>query len=197
VQAIGLFYVAAVTAIDLVRKLFSDNHFRQIALFATAARLGFQKVGTKSVHERATRSTRLIPEDSPIMKLWLQPSWPLDDEREILVDRYPFVIGRRSDNDWALPLAFVSRRHCQFILTENQVLVQDLESHNGTFVNGRRASLPLPVRNGDEVHLGPCGFRVVMSAARHETAEAIHDPTQRDECVEPCEEQGQSTAIKG
>src|SRR6516162_1688701 len=113
------------------------------------------------------------------MKLWLQTRWPLDNGRDIMIDHYPFVIGRRSDNDCSLPLAFVSRRHCQFVLAENQVMVQDLESHNGTFVNGRRASLPLPVQDGDEITLGPCSFRVVMSAARHETAEGIHGPTRK------------------
>jgi len=131
------------------------------------------------------------------MILWLQARWPLDEAREIVVDRYPFVIGRRSDNDCALPLAFVSRRHCQFILAESQVLVQDLESHNGTFVNGQRASLPLPIHNGDEIYLGPCGFRVVMPAARHETADATHGPTREDEAVMDRDGASNSTALQG
>lgn len=102
------------------------------------------------------------------MKVFLQTSWPLDDNREIVVKRFPFVIGRRSDSDHSLPLAFVSRRHCQFTRAGDQVLVQDLESHNGTFVNGQRASSPLPVQNGDELTLGPCPFRVSML---HDTGE--------------------------
>lgn len=68
------------------------------------------------------------------MKMLLRTLWPLDDCREILVDRYPFVIGRRSDNDCTLALAFVSRRHCQFTRVDGQVHVQDLESYNGTYV---------------------------------------------------------------
>jgi pSer/pThr/pTyr-binding forkhead associated (FHA) protein len=94
------------------------------------------------------------------MKMFLQTLWPLDDNREIVVDRFPFVIGRRTDTDWSLPLAFVSRRHCQFTRSGGLVMVQDLESYNGTFVNGKRAVTPLPVQNGDEVTLGPCSFRV-------------------------------------
>jgi pSer/pThr/pTyr-binding forkhead associated (FHA) protein len=69
-------------------------------------------------------------------------------------------------------LAFISRHHCQFLLDGNQVLVQDLESYNGTFVNGRPASPPLPVRHGDEVSLGPVSFRVMMQGGAQDTAEA-------------------------
>jgi pSer/pThr/pTyr-binding forkhead associated (FHA) protein len=96
------------------------------------------------------------------MKMLLRTLWPLDENREIIVDHFPFVIGRRSDNDCSLPLAFVSRRHCQFTRGEEYVLVQDLESYNGTYVNGKRAIVPVPLRHGDELTLGPCSFRVMV-----------------------------------
>jgi pSer/pThr/pTyr-binding forkhead associated (FHA) protein len=103
------------------------------------------------------------------MNVRLQRIGVTDEELEIRIDRFPFVIGRRSENDCPLPLACVSRRHCQFTCAEEQVLVQDLESHNGTFVNGRRALRPLPVRHGDELCLGPIAFRVLMPPERDET----------------------------
>jgi pSer/pThr/pTyr-binding forkhead associated (FHA) protein len=96
------------------------------------------------------------------MKMFLQTPWPLADHREIVVHRFPFVIGRRTCSDCRLPWPFVSRRHCRFTRTGDQVLVQDLESLNGTFVNGKRAASPIPVQNGDELRLGPCVFRVSM-----------------------------------
>jgi pSer/pThr/pTyr-binding forkhead associated (FHA) protein len=115
------------------------------------------------------------------MKLWLHTSQPVDDLREILIDRFPFVIGRRSDSDCALPLAFISRHHCQFILNDDQVLVQDLESYNGTFVNGQKASHPLPVRHGDELSLGPVSFRVVIELATPETDDEVYLGPTREE----------------
>jgi len=102
------------------------------------------------------------------MKIILRTSWLRDDDREIVVQRFPFVIGRRTNSDYRLPLPFVSRRHCQFTRTGDQVLVQDLESYNGTFVNGKRARNPLPVQDGDELTLGFCSFRVSMM---HDTSE--------------------------
>ena len=96
------------------------------------------------------------------MKLLLQTSWPLDENRAIAVQRFPFVIGRRTDADCSLTLAFVSRRHPRFTRIGDQVSVQDLKSYNGTFVNGKQASRALPVQDGDELMLGHCSFRVSM-----------------------------------
>jgi pSer/pThr/pTyr-binding forkhead associated (FHA) protein len=102
------------------------------------------------------------------MKLILRTSWLLDDDREVVVQRFPFVIGRRTKSDYRLMLPFVSRRHCRFTRTGDRVLVQDLESYNGTFVNGKRVRNPLPLRDGDELSLGHCSFRVSM----------VHDTTE-------------------
>ena len=96
------------------------------------------------------------------MKVFLQTPWPLESNRQIVVDRFPFVIGRRKENDGTLPLACVSRRHCQLIRSGEEVIVHDLDSHNGTYVNGTLATTPVPIRNGDELKLGPCPFRVTV-----------------------------------
>jgi pSer/pThr/pTyr-binding forkhead associated (FHA) protein len=131
------------------------------------------------------------------MKIWLHSSWPLADDHEIIIDRFPFVIGRRSDNDCSLALAFVSRRHCQFMRKGDQVVVQDLESYNGTFVNGVRALRPLPVRHGDEIDLGPCTFRVSVLASEEETAPSLVSATREDPSVPGCEPASEFPVSKG
>jgi predicted component of type VI protein secretion system len=95
-------------------------------------------------------------------------SWHNIDE--ILLDHYPFVIGRHRKNDCCLPVAFVSRQHCQFLRQDDQVIIQDLESYNGTYLNGRRLRQPSPLRHGDELSLGPICFRVAFLARGPETA---------------------------
>ena len=107
------------------------------------------------------------------MTLRLQKIGPADDGLEIAIDRFPFVIGRRTESDCALPLACISRRHCEFTQGDDQVLVQDLESYNGTFVNGRRALAPLPLHHGDELSLGPILFRVLLRAEIQETRAGV------------------------
>ncbi len=117
------------------------------------------------------------------MKVWLQTMNPWEDELEIAIERYPFVIGRRSDSDCSLPLAFISRYHCRLTRDANHVLVQDMESYNGTFVNGRRATTPLPISHGDVLRLGPVSFRVVMQRMAQETAEVRLGTTREQEAL--------------
>ena len=61
---------------------------------------------------------------------------PQPGER-IRLGEQPVVIGRRAPSDWLLasdPL--VSRMHCRVSLVDDQVMVVDLNSTNGTYING-------------------------------------------------------------
>jgi pSer/pThr/pTyr-binding forkhead associated (FHA) protein len=98
---------------------------------------------------------------------------------EVHVERFPFFLGRHRDNDCALPLAFVSRQHCQITLQGDNVFIQDLESHNGTFVNGRRISKPTRIEDGDELALGPLNFRVTTSAPTGENGASFQAESTR------------------
>jgi len=51
-----------------------------------------------------------------------------------------FVVGRASDCDICLPSDGVSRRHCEIFHDGNDWWVRDLDSSNGTFVDGRQTS---------------------------------------------------------
>lgn len=46
------------------------------------------------------------------------------------------TIGRSEDNTIKLPDASVSGHHCEVLLREGELLVRDLHSTNGTFING-------------------------------------------------------------
>lgn len=71
------------------------------------------------------------------------------------------TVGRELGNGIVLDReATVSRRHAQFVKQGDTLLVEDLDSTNGTFVNGVRISGPTPVRPGDVVQFGACAFRV-------------------------------------
>ena len=63
---------------------------------------------------------------------------PEPGERFQLNGEKPIVIGRKEPADWLLqkdPL--VSRTHCRVTLAGDQVMVFDLNSTNGTYLNGR------------------------------------------------------------
>ncbi|MEM1013835.1 MAG: FHA domain-containing protein [Planctomycetota bacterium] len=67
------------------------------------------------------------------------------------------VIGRREDCGLRIPLGDVSRKHCQLVCDGQSVLVQDLGSSNGTFVNNRRVQ-ESPMLAGDRLMIGSLTF---------------------------------------
>ncbi len=61
--------------------------------------------------------------------------------------------------------AGVSRRHAMIALNETACTVEDLDSANGTFINGQRihAHQPMPLHNGDELKFGTLPLRVEIN----------------------------------
>lgn len=53
----------------------------------------------------------------------------------------------------------VSRQHASLALKDGQVVLSDLGSSNGTFLNGRRLKHPLFVNPGDRIDIGPFSLR--------------------------------------
>ncbi|MFN7782385.1 MAG: FHA domain-containing protein [Lysobacterales bacterium] len=73
----------------------------------------------------------------------------------------PQVIGRHHECDIAIPSEEISRRHAQVKPTADGVLVEDLGSSNGTFINGQRVQSGL-LKNGDELRLDAIRFMLVV-----------------------------------
>jgi hypothetical protein len=63
------------------------------------------------------------------------------------------VIGREGENDILLPHPSVSRRHCEVWLTDEAVLVRDLNSRNGTLIDGIAVSEG-EIRAGQTLRVG-------------------------------------------
>ena len=82
---------------------------------------------------------------------WLLSGHLHDDQpvRNIRVETSPFVVGRRDDASLTLACPTVSGRHAELTIRENQLYVRDLQSRNGTYVNGERSDGPFPVGPGD------------------------------------------------
>jgi putative nucleotidyltransferase with HDIG domain len=62
-------------------------------------------------------------------------------------------IGRGFSNDLQLPEPEVSRQHCLIERRGSELFIRDLDSSNGTFINGRRISETV-LSSGDTIHLG-------------------------------------------
>jgi pSer/pThr/pTyr-binding forkhead associated (FHA) protein len=74
------------------------------------------------------------------------------------------VAGR--DPSAGIPVECVqtSWHHARFIVTADSVTIEDLNSKNGTRVNGVRVTSPALLCDGDEVGLGTVRFVCLMGA---------------------------------
>jgi DNA-binding CsgD family transcriptional regulator len=89
------------------------------------------------------------------------------------------TVGKDASNDLALPAdATLSRLHAVFEHYPSGWCVRDLDSRNGTFVNGERIRLERPLRHGDEVRVGSSRlhYRSDLPAASAATAAAEPPP---------------------
>ena len=74
------------------------------------------------------------------------------------------TMGRAKRSDFIVENFLLSRAHCRFTLSSaNELQVEDLDSTNGTFVNGRKVKRAM-LANGDRVKVGRIEFAVANAA---------------------------------
>jgi hypothetical protein len=67
-------------------------------------------------------------------------------------------IGRSQDNDIVLTEGKISRRHAKVQFLDGGFVLSDLNSSNGTFVNGQKIARPVVLRENDEILIGDSGM---------------------------------------
>ncbi len=67
-----------------------------------------------------------------------------------------FVVGRGSDSDLVLPERQVSRYHIKILHRNGRYYLEDLESKNGTHLNGEQVLGTVPLQDGDEIQIALC-----------------------------------------
>jgi hypothetical protein len=76
--------------------------------------------------------------------------------RRILLDQPELTIGRDEGCDLVIPERQVSRQHARIAVEEDRYILTDLDSKNGTFVNGQPVAKPYSLQDGDEVQIAFC-----------------------------------------
>jgi chromosome segregation ATPase len=79
------------------------------------------------------------------------------------------TVGRTPDNDIHLNEDFISRHHAVLLLAGASTVLEDLNSTNGSYVNGERMSRRT-LKEGDLVTLGKTEFRFVIKKAAERSA---------------------------
>src|SRR5437588_11846677 len=70
------------------------------------------------------------------------------------------TVGRQDDCQLRIKSSQVSRKHCEIFEKKGMLLVKDLGSSNGTFVNGKRIQDQRVLEPGDELTIGQVKLRV-------------------------------------
>jgi hypothetical protein len=129
-----------ISIIELTAKFGSQSQPKMIA----TGRLS----GASEVEKKVTESRFkyfLVPENKPTEKLYLTKS--------------STVMGRDPTSDLFIDNADVSWRHCLLDIQTSGVSILDLNSTNGTFVNGKLVQ-NAHLNPADKLELGPCLFTV-------------------------------------
>ncbi len=126
-------------------------------------------------HEKRQHNTSPPASAVPLPKAWI--SLHILDSGYILplADRAEFTLGRVVDGQPIMPdvdltphnayACGVSRLHAILKLVDNQIVVMDLDSSNGTYVNGVRIPphVETPLVHGDVIALGKLKIQVLFS----------------------------------
>ncbi len=105
--------------------------------------------------------------------------------KEISVSAEKFLVGRSESCQLRPKSESVSRKHCILVLKDGRVLLQDLRSRNGTYVNDKR--LPPDkakvLKPGDVLRIGKLEFELViehgLKAAKKPEVKTVGDAAER------------------
>ncbi len=78
----------------------------------------------------------------------------------------PLALGRAPASDLVLDDPSVSRAHAEIVVGEDGLMLQDVGSSYGTFVDGRQLTGPVPLTNGMHIELGDCRLEVAERVDR-------------------------------
>ena len=80
-----------------------------------------------------------ITDDAGLVEQVVKSENPrLTGDDEILITEFPFVIGKDASCSFAIKDdTYISRKHCRIVKREDGYYIKDLDSTNGTFIDGK------------------------------------------------------------
>jgi ABC-type multidrug transport system ATPase subunit/pSer/pThr/pTyr-binding forkhead associated (FHA) protein len=100
---------------------------------------------------------------SLIFKSGLEPKLKVE---KVSLDKDRITIGRDASNDVVIDHPVVSKRHAEIIKQNGKVILIDLGSTNGTFVNGIKVKRH-PLQELDRIVIGPCELHFSGASLSH------------------------------
>lgn len=121
----------------------SQVSLRELMAFGTAA---------------STIDSQVLPNPSSALEVIDPAESSFTPGSHLPLDHYT-TIGRSRGNSMVLDDGFVSGSHAEVMFDQGSWWVVDLDSTNGTFVNGRRVHTRVPISTGDVLQFGRISLR--------------------------------------
>ena len=95
-----------------------------------------------------------------LKEAWVRVEEGFRAGRELILSRAETTIGRGEACDVGLfGDAEIDKLHARIVLQKGRYLLEDADSHTGTYLNGERVVGPTPLQAGDLIELGRCVLR--------------------------------------
>ena len=95
------------------------------------------------------------------------------------------TIGRVDENDICLPKGNISKKHTKIVVKDGKIIVLDLKSTNGTYVNGKKLAGPQVVTPDDKIYIGDFILNVEPPAGDAPAEEPPLEELPPEEAAEP------------
>ncbi len=108
----------------------------------------------EKIHELPEAQRKMIwgagEGNRPVLVEWQEDNTP---GRRWILETDDVTIGRDDPSDLVIHMDQISRRHLRIHRSEEYYFVADLDSKNGTWVNGERVTADIRVKDGDEINV--------------------------------------------
>src|SRR6266851_2059135 len=92
-------------------------------------------------------------------------------------DAEEITVGRVDENDICLPKGNISKKHTKIVVKDGKIIVLDLKSTNGTYVNGKKLAGPQVISSTDKVYIGD----FILNVEPPDAEAAAEDPPPAEE----------------
>lgn len=96
---------------------------------------------------------------------YLEISWGGEETIGVELAKDKISVGRHPSCDIPIPLTNISREHSRFLYNGSEYYIEDLNSTNGTYVNGVRI-VKCILRNNDQIQIGDAKILFIEEKTR-------------------------------
>lgn len=93
-------------------------------------------------------------------------------ERDILLRQGETTLGRSEECTMLIDDVLLSRVHARLVVSDSEVVLEDLGSKNGTYVNEVRIQVPSRLHNGDQIRLGHTHMKLLVLRRRARSSQS-------------------------